>query len=134
MMEFHELLNDEDFARTLNIKMGVMIRNIKKQNELSKMSDDEILNKAIIKLVKISGERNILKQHIDKGDEKAARKRLKNIINTTGYSSYISFGKFGKRIEVKSIDGRKFNPTEKEMIDRYIEMMMPKENEQIPLF
>ncbi|QOY37702.1 hypothetical protein AWH56_009015 [Anaerobacillus isosaccharinicus] len=131
MLNFEEYIKDDPyFIRDITISFGSMFYNIKSIVKLKDMSDDAVLNTAIKNWVHMCSNRGFIKDAIERGDKKEVRRLIRNTISTSGSGGgMISFFKFGKAIEVKTLDGRKLYPTENDLANRYIEMMMPEQKE-----
>ena len=88
--------------------------------ELSTMSDLDILQRAVKSWVRMSASTNAIEGALKQGDKDAAFREFKRMINESGSSGgMISFFKLYKEIEIKTIDGRYYNPTEKELWNIY---------------
>lgn len=84
--------------------------------ELSTMSDHDILIKAVKRWVQMSSSRNIINNLLEKGENDKAFREFKRMLNESGSGGgMISFIKTYQTIEIKAKDGRLFHPTEQEL-------------------
>lgn len=84
--------------------------------ELSTMSDHDILIKTVKRWVQMSASRKIINSLLDEGEKEKAFREFKRMLNESGSGGgMISFMKNYQTIEIKTKDGRLFHPSEQEL-------------------